>query len=140
MDLIKLASAALFLTLLSCGNLEPTPENINSIYETQDWTLEINNLGEVTELSFYDNHVNYEGPLGDQLISLEVDQVKRVSDFIQWVYGNQSDPYEADPASYVALRSTRGDVVLQTDYALGDRLECVLSQLNVVGADRQKCN
>ncbi len=94
--------------ITSCAlTVEPTVENVNKIFSSQDFTFEFHKVGETTKsISFRDDYLVYKNDKPTLRREISYDEVLLINDFIQKIVKlHQKDP-DAAPSFYYVVKNT----------------------------------
>ncbi|WP_109301838.1 hypothetical protein [Aquimarina sp. AU474] len=113
-----------FLSIICCigcaRSLEPTPENINKIFSSKDFTFEFNTVdGICKSISFRNDYLVYKSDAPTLRREILYDEVILINDYIQKIVNLHSDTLDRDTSSYYVIKNTAYKVIIvpnQEDY------------------------
>lgn len=105
----------LLLLLLSCS-LPPTVENVNKIFESQDFTLAFikQNVAEQS-LSFANGVMVYKSDQPTYRREVTYDEVVLINDFIQNIVNLHSSKLDPETSSHYVIKNTAYKIVVIPD-------------------------
>ncbi len=117
----KFILLTMIFLLIGCAQvLPPTPENVNKIFASQDFTFEFHpNNGVSESLSFRNDYLVYKSDQPTIRREITYDEVLLINDFIQTIINVHSDKQEAEFSSYYVVKNTAYKVTIvpeQEDY------------------------
>ena len=96
------------ILITSCArSVEPTVENINKIFSSQDFTFESHKLGESKKsISFRANYLVYKSDEPTIRREIEYDEVLLINDFIQKIVNHHQVGADQENSSYYEVKNT----------------------------------
>ncbi|WP_299213184.1 hypothetical protein [uncultured Aquimarina sp.] len=103
---ILILSILVFIT--SCArNVEPTAENINKIFTSQDFTFEFHQIGATKKsMSFRDDYLVYKSDQPTIRREITYDEVLLINDFIQKIVNLHQDDKDTESSSFYVVKNT----------------------------------
>jgi len=94
--------------ITSCARtVEPTVENVNKIFSSQDFTFEFHKVGETTKsVSFRDDYLVYKSDQPTLRREISYDEVLLINDFIQKIVNLHQKYPNAAPSFYYVVKNT----------------------------------
>jgi len=107
----------LFLTIIfisSCARtVEPTIENINTIFSSKDFTFEFIELGKSKKsISFRVDYLVYKSDQPTVRRNIEYDEVVLINDFIQSIVNNHQVDLDKESISHYVVKNTAYETVI----------------------------
>ncbi|WP_299258898.1 hypothetical protein [uncultured Aquimarina sp.] len=98
--------ALIFIT--SCArNVEPTVENINKIFSSQDFTFEFHQIGKTNKsISFRDDYLVYKSDQPTIRREITYDEVLLINNFIQKIVNLHKDDKDIESSSFYVVKNT----------------------------------
>jgi hypothetical protein len=132
--LLLILSCIFFLT--SCQQeVEPTIKNINAIFETKDFSIEMFYIDQSYRLSFRDDFMTYVSPEETQRKTISFDKAALVNLFVQNQFHGQ-DTITIATTQLNIYNDTKKVTLDLPDYE--DELKALLKQLNLNYVPPQK--
>lgn len=115
MKKIKLICIIIFI--VSCARkVEPTPENINKIFASRDFTFEFNPLnGDKKSISFRNDYLVYKSDKPTYRREISYEEVMLINNFIQNIVHLHSEQLDINTTSYYSIKNTAYKVVIIPD-------------------------
>ncbi len=100
--------------LMSCARtVEPTPENINKIFASRDFTFEFNKKdGTCESLSFRNDYLVYKSDKPTLRREISYDEVLLINDFIQKIVNLHSETLDSETNSHYIIKNTAYKAVI----------------------------
>lgn len=104
----KIVILLICLSSIGCARtVEPTVENVNKIFASQDFTFEFHREGETTKsISFRDDYLVYKSDQPTVRREISYDEVLLINDFIQKIVNLHKDNDEASDLFYYVVKNT----------------------------------
>ncbi len=105
------------IVIASCARkVEPTAENINTIFASKDFTFEFNRVdGKKQSLSFRNDYLVYKSDQPTFRRGIEYNEVLLINDFIQNIVRLHSKTRNPKTSSYYVIKNTAYKVVIVPD-------------------------
>ncbi|MBQ4801311.1 hypothetical protein J8L88_00510 [Aquimarina sp. MMG015] len=105
------------LVSTSCArNVEPTVDNINKIFASQDFTFEFHKLGDTKKsISFRDDYLVYKSDQPTLRREITYDEVLLINDFIQNIVNSHQNDLDIESSSYYILKNTAYKTTIISD-------------------------
>ncbi len=102
------------ICMISCArSIEPTVENINTIFESKDFTFQFNRLdGRQESLSFRNDYLVYKSDKPTFRREISYDEVLLINDFIQKIVHLHSYALDPETSSYYVIKNTAYKVII----------------------------
>ncbi|GAA4275091.1 hypothetical protein U6A24_17130 [Aquimarina gracilis] len=102
------------IILVSCvRSLEPTPNNINKIFASKDFTFEFHKKnGTCESLSFRNDYLVYKSANPTIRREITYDEVLLINDFIQKIVNKHSTVLDPEHNSYYVIKNTAYKVLI----------------------------
>ena len=103
--------------MVSCARkVEPTPENINKIFASKDFTFEFVPInGDKKSLSFRNDYLVYKSDKPTHRREISYDEVVLINNFIQDIVNLHSEQLDIKTTSYYIIKNTAYKVVIIPD-------------------------
>ncbi|AXT51859.1 hypothetical protein D1818_13770 [Aquimarina sp. BL5] len=98
----------ILIFITSCArNVEPTVENINKIFASQDFTFEFHPIGATKKsISFRDDYLVYKSDDPTLRREITYDEVLLINDFIQKIVNVHQDDKDTESSSFYVVKNT----------------------------------
>ena len=88
-------------------NVEPTPENINKIFSSKDFTFEFHKAnGKKQSISFRNDYLVYKSDKPTLRREISYDEVVLINDFIQEIVNLHSENLDPESNSFYIIKNT----------------------------------
>lgn len=96
------------LSFFSCARpVEPTPDNINKIFKSKDFTFEFHQLdGSCSSISFRNDYLVYKSDQPTIRRSISYDEVLLINDYIQKIVNLHNPLKNTETSSYYVIKNT----------------------------------
>lgn len=126
----------LFLTIIfisSCARtVEPTIENINTIFSSKDFTFEFNELGKSKKsISFRVDYLVYKSDQPTIRRNIEYDEVVLINNFIQSIVNNHQADLDKESTSHYVVKNTAYETVIIPKDNIND-FDVLLNKLKLI--------
>lgn len=113
----KIKILFLVFSLVSCARtVEPTPENINKIFSSKDFTFEFVPVnGDKKSLSFRNDYLVYKSDKPTHRREISYEEVLLINNFIQDIVNLHSEQLDIKTTSYYIIKNTAYEVVIIPD-------------------------
>ncbi|SEK73975.1 hypothetical protein SAMN04487910_0991 [Aquimarina amphilecti] len=103
-----------YLISIGCArNVEPSVENVNKIFASQDFTFEFNEFGSIKKsISFRDDYLVYKSDQPTLRREITYDEVLLINDFIQEIVDSHQKGLDIESSSYYVLKNTAYKTVI----------------------------
>ncbi len=110
----KIVLLIIVIFLMSCARtLEPTPENINKIFLSKDFTFEFHKKDGVCEsLSFRNDYLVYKSDQPTLRREITYDEVLLINDFIQKIVNKHVKDLDPEANSHYVIKNTAYKVII----------------------------
>ncbi|WP_299433869.1 hypothetical protein [uncultured Aquimarina sp.] len=96
-----------FSSIGCARTIEPTAENVNKIFASQDFTFEFHKTGETTKsISFRDDYLVYKSDQPTVRREISYDEVLLINDFIQNIVNLHQQDADPAPSFYYVVKNT----------------------------------
>jgi len=104
----KILVILILIFITSCArNVEPTVENINKIFASQDFTFEFHPIGATKKsISFRDDYLVYKSDDPTLRREITYDEVLLINDFIQKIVNVHQDDKDTESSSFYVVKNT----------------------------------
>lgn len=98
----------ILIFITSCArNVEPTVENINKIFASQDFTFEFHPIGATKKsINFRDDYLVYKSDDPTLRREITYDEVLLINDFIQKIVNVHQDDKDTESSSFYVVKNT----------------------------------
>ena len=126
----------LFLTIIflsSCARtVEPTIENINTIFSSKDFTFEFIELGKSKKsISFRVDYLVYKSDQPTVRRNIEYDEVVLINNFIQSIVNNHQADLDKESTSHYVVKNTAYETVIIPKDNIND-FDVLLNKLKLI--------
>jgi len=113
----KIKLICIMILMVSCARkVEPTPENINKIFASKDFTFEFVPInGDKKSLSFRNDYLVYKSDKPTHRREISYDEVVLINNFIQDIVNLHSEQLDIKTTSYYIIKNTAYKVVIIPD-------------------------
>ncbi|WP_159090953.1 hypothetical protein [Aquimarina aquimarini] len=103
--------------VVSCAReVEPTAKNINTIFDSKDFTFEFNRSnGDKESLSFRNDYLVYKSDKPTYRREIHYDEVLLINNFIQKTVNLHSDTLDPTTSSHYIIKNTAYKVIIVPD-------------------------
>ncbi len=110
----------IFISVLCCigcaRSVPPTPENINKIFASKDFTFEFNTSNDkCRSISFRNDYLVYKSDAPTLRRGITYEEVLLINDYIQKIVHLHSNALDPDTSSHYIIKNTAYKVVIVPD-------------------------
>ena len=103
--------------LVGCARrVDPTPDNINKIFESKDFTFEFHQVeGSCFSISFRNDYLVYKSDQPTIRRGISYDEVLLINDFIQNIVNLHNPKKDIESSSYYSIKNTAYKTTITPD-------------------------